>query len=63
MAAIILAKQDLKGCELYVYRECKNGIAAMSRPCQYCMELISEASIKEVHYTVNDGTETEYLNA
>lgn len=62
MAAILLAKQDLRNCELYVFRQKKDGQNAIAKPCQYCMELITESSIKEVHYTVDNGTETEYLN-
>jgi len=63
MAAILLTKQDLKGCELYVFRELKNGKLALSRPCEYCWELIYASGIKEVHYTVNEGHETEFINA
>jgi len=63
MAAILLAKQDLKGCELYVYRETKDGTKALSRPCQYCWELISQVAIKDVHFTVHNGTQTETANA
>lgn len=63
MAAILLAKQDLKGCELYVFREIRNGTFALSRPCQYCWELISEAGIKEIHYTTNGGHKTEKVSA
>jgi deoxycytidylate deaminase len=62
MAAILLAKQDLKDCELYVFREIKNGKLALSRPCEYCWELIYASGIKEVHYTVNEGHETEFIN-
>ena len=63
MAAILLAKQDLKGCDLYVFREIKNGALALSRPCQYCMELITTSGIKEVHYTIAEGHETERIYA
>ena len=62
MAAILLAKQDLRDCELYVYRQKKDGSLALSKPCQYCEQLISESTIKEVHYTVTNGYRTEKLN-
>jgi deoxycytidylate deaminase len=63
MAAILLAKQDLKGCDMYVFRETKNGTKALSRPCQYCWELISQVAIKDVHFTVHNGMQTEAANA
>lgn len=63
MAAILLAKQDLSDCELYVFRETKNGTLALSRPCKYCWELISEAGIKEVHFTRYMGHGTEKTHA
>jgi deoxycytidylate deaminase len=63
MAAILLAKQDLKHCEMYVFRALRDSTLALSKPCQYCLEMITEAGIKEVHYTVQEGHETEYLNA
>jgi deoxycytidylate deaminase len=63
MAAILLAKQDLKGCEMYVFRAIKNGTWALSRPCKYCWELISESGIKKVHYTTDNGHCAENINA
>lgn len=59
MAAILLAKQDLHGCEIYVYRETKSGIPAMARPCVYCLPFIKESGIKQVHYSVNGNYKTE----
>jgi deoxycytidylate deaminase len=60
-AAILLAKQDLHDCEIYVYREIKSGIPAMSRPCIYCLPFIKEAGIKEIHYSVTGSYKTEKL--
>jgi deoxycytidylate deaminase len=59
MAAVLLAKQDLYGCEIYVYRETKDGIPAISRPCTYCFPFIKEAGLKEVHYSINGDYKTE----
>lgn len=61
MAAILLAKQDLKDCELYVFRETKDGNWALSRPCQYCWKLIFASGIKEVHFTTFMGRSTEKI--
>lgn len=59
MAAILLAKQELYGCEIYVYRETKDGIPALSKPCIYCLPLIQESGIKKIHYSVNGSYKTE----
>lgn len=61
MAAVLLAKQDLHGCEIYVYRETKDGIPAISRPCAYCFPFIREAGIKEVYYSINGTYKAEEI--
>lgn len=58
MSAILLAKQDLKDCEIYVFRQLKDNTPAMSKPCEYCMTLIQEAGIKKIHFTVNGKYES-----
>lgn len=60
-AAILLAKQDLYGCEIYVYRETKAGFPVIARPCIYCFPFIKEAGLKEVHYSVNGTFKSEKL--
>lgn len=61
MAAVISAKQNLQGCEIYVYRETKAGVPALARPCMYCFPFIKEAGIKQVHFSINNGYQTENL--
>ena len=61
MAAILLSKQDLRDCELYVFRAKKDDSLALSRPCEYCWKLIFGTSIKEVHYTTNGFYKTEKI--
>ena len=46
---------DFNKVELYVYRENKNGIIAISRPCGACMKMIDRLGIKKIHYTTNGG--------
>lgn len=48
-------KDDLSGCEIYVYRETKSKELAIAKPCQFCHELIKKVGIKRVHYTVDGG--------
>ena len=44
-------RQDLIGSTIYVYRQHADGSPALSRPCQFCQQLIKEAKIKKVCYT------------
>ena len=46
---------DLKGSTIYIYRETRDGIPALSKPCESCMEAIRLAGIKKVVYT-NEGS-------
>lgn len=48
-------KQDLVGATIYLYRETKQGVPAISRPCSYCMQLLIETGIKTIMYS-NDGS-------
>ena len=60
-AAILLAKQDLTKCEIYVYRETKLGMPVMSRPCEYCLPFIKEAGLKKIHYSIDGGYKSEVI--
>jgi len=56
-AAILNAKTDISGCDIYIFRENKNGEMAMSKPCTYCHLMLVEAGIRRVYYTTENGTE------
>lgn len=43
-----------KGSVLYVWRSKKNGEPGMSKPCQFCQQLIKAAGIKGVFYSTED---------
>lgn len=47
---------------VYVYREHKNGVRAMARPCKSCMQLIKDLGIKYIHYTTEDGYAFEEID-
>jgi dCMP deaminase len=51
MSAIINAKQELKGCSIYVYREFKEGGYALAKPCNRCMATIIESGITKIFFT------------
>ena len=47
---------------LYIYRQHKNGVLALSKPCPSCMQMIKELGIKKIWYTTADGYACEYVN-
>ncbi len=58
LSALFRAKfKDLKGCDIYVYRENMNGKVGMARPCSVCMAALKEAGIRKVYYTTESGYE------
>lgn len=48
---LIKAKKDVKGSDIYVYREYKNGEPAMARPCNDCIAKLKEFGIKRIFYS------------
>ena len=61
MAAIICGFQFGGGDTVYLYRETKDGIPALARPCEYCMEFLKEYGITTVCYTTNGSFGAEKL--
>lgn len=62
MDAIIgIDRKKLKGADIYVYREFKDGSAALARPCKYCEALLREFGIKTMFYTTDGGYTYERL--
>jgi deoxycytidylate deaminase len=51
--AITTCKCDVRGAIIYVYREHKNGLPAMARPCANCMAILAERGIKRMIYSIN----------
>jgi deoxycytidylate deaminase len=45
--------KDPRGATLYIAQVNRNGDEKMSRPCDACAELIAQAGIKAVVYTVS----------
>lgn len=44
-----------KKCNVYIYRELKNGEMGMCRPCPSCEKLIRDLGIKHIFYTTQNG--------
>jgi deoxycytidylate deaminase len=51
---------DLEDCEVYVYRETKDEVMAMAKPCVFCQEMLKSLGIKKVHYTILDGIDEDW---
>lgn len=55
LSAIINARGDTRGAEIYIYRETKQGQMAMARPCPHCQTLIREFGLKVSYYSSEGG--------
>lgn len=53
---------DWKKCNIYIYREYKDGQKALARPCPSCQKLIRELGIRHIYYTGNDSYVYENLS-
>lgn len=49
---LLKAKKDVRGTEIYVYREYRNGIPAMARPCPNCIQELKRAGIRKIFYSI-----------
>ena len=52
---------DFSKVKLYVYREHKNGVKALARPCPACQKMIKDIGIKEVWFTTENGYGYEWM--
>lgn len=53
-AVINSGVDDLDNCSAYVYRETKDGIPAMARPCEFCYKFLKDLGIRKIYYTINE---------
>lgn len=42
---------SVKNSTIYIYRESKKGLPALSKPCDYCYNMITELKLKKIVYT------------
>jgi deoxycytidylate deaminase len=52
-AAILNARQDLKGADILVVRVNKNGEYRNARPCKHCLMYISYVGIRRVFFSIS----------
>lgn len=55
MSVLGVSASDLSGATIYIYRETKDGIRALAKPCKYCNNMLDQCGVKTVYYTVKDG--------
>lgn len=63
-AMLGISIDDLRNAEIYVWRQTKNGVPALAKPCLSCMQAIKISRLKMVHYTADaaeEGFATELL--
>lgn len=51
VSAIIRAGCNVRGLDMYVYRESADGKPALAKPCNNCLKIIIESGIKRVYYS------------
>lgn len=55
MRCLIHAKRhSVKDSTIYVWRSHKNGTPALSRPCSTCLELLREAGVSKIVYSIDE---------
>ena len=54
-AVLGVDQKDLLGCIAYVARIRMSGLGLAS-PCKFCREVLSKVGIREVYYTLDNGT-------
>lgn len=62
MHAIINAREDLTGADIYVGRWDRKGRVAMCKPCVACSKAIKDVGIKSITYTTEEGIKHEDYN-
>ncbi len=57
-AAVLNANYDVAGGTAYIFRQTKDGIPAISKPCTSCHQFLVEQGITEIVYSC-EGTYKE----
>lgn len=43
--------EELKGSDIYIYRQRRNGVPANSFPCESCFNMLQSICVKNIYYT------------
>ena len=52
-ALITISEHNLINSTIFVYREHKNGLPALARPCANCLAILATRGVKRVIYSVD----------
>lgn len=59
--AVLNAGYDVEGATVYVYRQLKSGVPALSRPCSHCWRFLTDLGIKKVVYSIENDFKQEKI--
>lgn len=60
-SAIINARTNLSGADMYIWRSGKGQKPLLARPCNCCMNLIRKTGIKRIFYSTENGINKELV--
>ncbi len=60
-SAILKARESLEGASIYIYRETRNGVKGMARPCPGCQKLLLACGIKTWYYSIDNDYKEEHV--
>lgn len=52
--AVLHSIQDIEGCDIFVYRETRDGKVANAKPCPQCVQFLKKNGIKRAYWTTAD---------
>lgn len=53
---------DWPKVHVFIYREHKNKVKGMARPCEACMQALQDRGIKKIYYTTENGFACERMD-
>ena len=53
-ACMQLQREEIKGCDIYLWRETKDQRPALSKPCDKCREMLRNLGIKRAIYSIQE---------
>lgn len=55
IAAVLIARRDVRGCSMLVVRINKKGDLLLAKPCEKCQDYMDFVGIKTVYYSTQEG--------
>ena len=60
--AILSARKNLKGADVFIVRINKHNELLLARPCKYCMSYLHYVGVKKITYSIQGGFKEECLS-